>query len=481
MKKSISLFLLFLGSLSALKAQKISWIKSTEGSVWQEQTAQFSTSKSYNQLIEITSSYAQTIYGFGGCFNEVGWKAIQVLRIKDQNAILKDLFAPQVGANLAICRLPIGANDMANDWYSHNESPNDFEMKNFSIKGDMETLVPYIKMAKKYAPTLKLWASPWSPPSWMKTNQHYAGAPYPEKPSISREWGLDFTGLKNGYTASYKGGDGINLFIQKENYFKAYATYFGKFVDEYKRIGLPISMVMPQNEFNSAQVFPSCTWTASGLSKFIPYLGQEMQKRNVRIFFGTVERANHLLVDSVLKDSKAKAYISGAGFQWAGKGAIAKVDSLYPKLDLYQSEQECGNGENTWKYALYAYELMHTYFTGGANVYSYWNIALEKNFRSRWGWSQNSFLTVDMQNKTYSYNPDYYSFKHLSYFVKSGAKRIILKNSPEKVMAFENPDRSIIVTLSNTEETTKSISLFLKGKYINIELEPKSIHSLKIL
>ena len=96
---------------------------------------------------------------------------------KDKEAVLRELFAPGVGANFTVCRMPIGANDFSLDWYSYDEVPDDFSLEHFSISRDLETLVPFIKGALQYQPDLKLWASPWSPPTWMKTNKHYAAKP----------------------------------------------------------------------------------------------------------------------------------------------------------------------------------------------------------------------------------------------------------------------------------------------------------------
>jgi glucosylceramidase len=118
----------------------------------------------------------QTIEGFGACFNELGWDSLSVLVEKDKESILEELFAPGVGANFNTCRIPIGANDFSLDWYSYDEAPDDFALKHFSISSDLERLVPFIKSALKHQPNLKLWASPWSPPTWMKYNRHYAGS-----------------------------------------------------------------------------------------------------------------------------------------------------------------------------------------------------------------------------------------------------------------------------------------------------------------
>ena len=74
-----------------------------------------------------------------------------------------------------------------------------------------------------------------------------------------------------------------------------------QFIQEYAGHGIKISMVMPQNEFNSPQPFPSCPWTAEGLARFISFLGPELQKLNVDVFFGTMERPNEKLVDTAVK------------------------------------------------------------------------------------------------------------------------------------------------------------------------------------
>ena len=254
----------------------------------------------------------QTIEGFGACFNELGWTSLSALNEDDREGILRELFAPGVGANFTICRMPVGANDFSRDWYSYDEVPGDFALEHFSISNDLETLVPFIKSALGYQPKLKLWASPWSPPTWMKSNGHYAAAlSGPDMPP-------------NGLRPDQVGREGTDMFIQEDRYFRAYAAYFARFIQAYRDQGIEIRMVMPQNEFNSAQVFPSCCWTPEGLARFISFLGPEMEKMNVDVFFGTMERPNEKLVEIPLLDPRSRPYLKGAGFQWAGKRAIPR-------------------------------------------------------------------------------------------------------------------------------------------------------------
>jgi glucosylceramidase len=273
----------------------LTWIATTKTSQWQSKDTATTSSASEGKLdVEVQlEKPLQTIDGFGACFNELGWTALSALDDKDKDQIFRDLFAPGVGLNFNICRMPVGANDFSRDWYSYDETPEDFALEHFSITNDFETLIPFIKNALKHQPELKLWASPWSPPTWMKYNKHYAGEM--SEPDM----------LPNGLKPEQLAWEGTDQFIQEDRYFRTYAAYIARFIQEYSSEGIKISMVMPQNEFNSPQSFPSCSWTAEGLARFISLLGPELQKLNVDVFFGTMERPNEKLVDIALLDSKA--------------------------------------------------------------------------------------------------------------------------------------------------------------------------------
>ncbi|MGI4822026.1 MAG: glycoside hydrolase family 30 protein, partial [Janthinobacterium lividum] len=255
---AFSLFVLVPGPSAAQTAA--SWVTTTATAPWQAQPAVRPTAAASppDVAIDLTQP-AQTITGFGACFNELGWTALRLLPAADREAVFRELFAPGVGANFTICRLPVGANDFSRDWYSYDETPGDFAMQHFSIAHDRETLIPFIKQAQRQYPALRLWASPWSPPTWMKYNKHYAAA------AVLPEYRKVFPTLAdNGLPVDRQGKEGHNLFIQEEPYFQAYALYFSKFIEAYRQEGIRVGMVMPQNEFNSAQVFPSCPWTAAG-------------------------------------------------------------------------------------------------------------------------------------------------------------------------------------------------------------------------
>ena len=462
------------GLTSAQAQTRAEWVATTAAAGWVAQPAPKVTASAGPADAEIVLTQPpQVIQGFGACFNELGWTALSALPPADRAKVLRELFAPGVGGNFTICRMPLGANDFSRDWYSYDETPGDFAMTHFSIANDEQTLIPFIKGAQQYNPRLALWASPWSPPTWMKYNHYYAAAAVPPTyhqvvPALA----------ENNLPADRQGKEGHDMFIQEDKYFAAYALYFAKFIEAYKQQGITVGMVMPQNEFNSAQIFPSCLWTAAGLARFVGYLGPQMRQRGTRVFFGTMERANEALVDTVLRDARSASFVEGVGFQWAGKGAIAGIHRRYPALTLYQSEQECGDGKNDWQYCEYTWTLLKHYIGSGANAYMYWNIALRQGGVSRWGWSQNSLVTVDEAARTYHYNHEYYLLKHLSHYVQPGARRLATTGAFTNLLAFQNPDKSVVLVAQNDQDTDQTVRFRVGGHTVAPLLRAHSFNTL---
>ncbi|MDR1919393.1 MAG: beta-glycosidase [Tannerellaceae bacterium] len=488
MKVDSCLFLLLLawmGTACSTAPVVAEFVSTTEASFWERQApvvADAAGELAPDVLID-ASAVRQTIEGFGTCFNELGWTSLSLLESQVREEILKELFAPGVGANFTLCRMPVAANDFALDWYSYDETEGDFEMKDFSIENDRKTLIPFIQSAQKYLPSLKIWASPWSPPSWMKYNKHYASrSTMAMARLLAGQSGSTYMSrvVDNGLPEEREGQEGTDMFIQEEAYLKAYALYFSKFIEAYRAEGIDIFAVMPQNEFNSAQIFPSCCWTAAGLANFVGnYLGPAMQEAGVEVIFGTMERPNERLVDTLLTHPTAAPYIRGVGFQWAGKEALPGIHARYPELRLYQTEQECGNGKNDWRGAVYSWNLMRHYLENGVSGYLYWNTSLMQGGVSRWGWAQNSLLVVN-EDQTFDYTPEYYVMKHVSHYVRPGAKLLQTEGSFPNHLAFLNPDGGIVLIAANEEATERVISIQLNNTRYSPLLKPHSLNTLLI-
>ena len=403
----------------------------------------------------------QTVIGFGTCMSELSHEALWLLPEADRAKVLNELFSPEGGA-FTVIRTPIGACDFSKDFYSYCETPDDFEMKTFSTDRDDATLIPLIREVQKRVPAdvLKIWGSPWCPPRWMKTNRNAVCRP----------------ARVNDLTDEGRIFEGEDGFVCDDAHMKAYALYFRKYVESYQAKGIPLWMVMPQNEFNSDQNFPSCTWSVGQLAKFVGrYLGPALEGSGVELYFGTMERPNPNMLNAVLERPAYAKYVTGAGFQWAGKDALPRVRARFPNLTYVMSEQECGDGRNDWKHALHCWDLMLHYLTSGVSVYDYWNLALQKDGLSHWGWQQNSLVVVDAATRTAVFTPEYYMLKHLSHYVRRGAKRLVTDGSHADVLAFANPDGSVIVMIANKGPTTKTVSVFLDGKTQNVTLPASSV------
>ena len=475
------------------------------------QTVQPTAPAQADQTITIDpAATAQTVKGFGTCFNELGWASLKTLPEETLRDIFAELYEPGKGANFNRARMSIGANDFALDYYSCDDTDGDFELKDFSIERDKQNVIPMMKLALAANPDIYWFASPWCPPKWMKLTKHYAERSISKKliermkkaqeaaakaqgPKPGEEGGVSATSgffsdgplafrmepQENDALPGEEGAEGKTSFNMKPEYLDAYARYFGKFVDAYRAEGVNIQVVMPQNEPNSAQPYPSCCWLSHDLNIFVgQYLGPEMAKRDVQVYFGTCERPDPAKIDTLLQDPESSKYVKGVGFQWAGKEALPTIYRNYPDIDLVQSEQECGNGKNNWEGAMHSWDLQREYFANGVTQYYYWNTSLFFDKPSRWGWFQNSLITVNEADKTWTFTPEYYELKHLSHFVQPGAKRLVLGGTYEEVLGFVNPDGSIVLVAGNQTDADANIALTLGKQSLNVTIPAASLCTL---
>ena len=240
----ISLILLFLLG-GTVEAQKVEWYATTQASPWAKQKVKPERNAIAADIVLDPARRLQVITGIGGCFNEMGWDALNALPPTERETVLQAIFGKD-GACFEYCRLPLGANDFAMSFYSSADVAGDFDLVNFNIDRDRYILIPYIKAARRINPNLRIWASPWCPPAWMKTNNHYASA---VRPAGERD--------VNGLSPTEAIAEHSTGFRMEEGYLKTYANYFARFVKAYEAEGLPLECIHVQNEPCSNQVFPS--------------------------------------------------------------------------------------------------------------------------------------------------------------------------------------------------------------------------------
>ncbi len=408
-----------------------------------------------------TTAKLQTIDGFGGAFNELGWEAIQSLPQNLADSVIASLFDTASGCKFNICRMPIGASDYCLakcaldpqvadhtvDWYSLDETNNDTLMTNISVARDSAYLLQYIKAAMKYNPSLKIWGSPWSPPVWMKDTHSYNGGSLTWTPTI----------------------------------LNAYSLYLEKAVKLYQAQGINFYALAFQNEATQTPIYPGCVFSATQHRDFIKlYLGPRFATDgvNCEIWTPTMNCSDMSYFDAMLGDALCASFIKTAGFQWAGEAVVNQVSQKYPHVKIYQTEQECGSGETgtgLWTYAVTSvYYYMKFYFDNGASAYMQWNMVLAPGGFSSWGWTQDAMITVDTTAKTVTYNPQYYVAKHFSYYVKPNARKLAVMGNFSGQETFQNPDGSIVVVFSNDATSSTPVGITFGSNMINVTLPPNS-------
>jgi glucosylceramidase len=394
--------------------------------------------------------------GFGGTFNEKGWEVLALLTATERDDAIKLLFDAQNGARFAYGRVPIGASDYAVSRYTLAETANDTSMASFSIARDKEKLIPYIKAALAVKSDIHLWASPWSPPAWMKDNNAIDGGNMKDDAAI----------------------------------LKAHALYLAKFVEEYKKENITIEAVHPQNEPGYETRYPSCLWTAALMTKFIgTYLGPTFADRGLtaQIYLGTMSNAeagkDGTILSTVLGDATASKYVKGIGLQW---NMIDSVSGLKSRgLPIVQTEHKCGNypwnpagfptfnpdtAANDHAYGVESWGYIRDWVKAGVTSYSAWNMVLDtagKNLDPQRPWPQNALLTVNTTTKKLNITPAYYVFRHVSQYVDPGAK--VVGTTGGDAVAFKNSDGTIVAVIYNSGAAKTSI-VSIGGKKLSFAM-----------
>ena len=407
----------------------------------------------------------QTFNGFGGAFNEAGWKYLSMLSPADQTKALTLLFDANNGAHFMYGRIPIGASDYALARYTEDEMSGDYTMANFSITQDQQNLIPYVKAALAINSGIHLWGSPWTPPTWMKTGPYYQST-----------------------STAFDGG---NMKSDAQT-LQAFALYLAKWVLAYKQQGLTIEVIMAQNEPNYAQGYPSCLWSSSLYNTFVKtYLAPTFQSQSVsaQIFLGTMSQSSGdgSITGAVTGDSTTMQSIKGFGMQWTmandnGWNFSASSAMTATGLPIWQTEHQAGNypwsstngnegafnsskAPNNYGYGIDSWGLIKRWLKVGVSSYSAWNMVLDTKgtgLDMTRNWPQDALLVVDTSANTLTATPAYYVFRHFSQYVQPGAKRVATSGSLD-TFAFKNPDNTIVTVLYNSGSSAAQTVLSVGG------------------
>ena len=396
----------------------------------------------------------QTMEGFGGAFTEAA--AVTWLKLgPDRRAqVLQDYFDPLRGHGYSLCRVHMNSCDFALGNYAHAGTPGDVALDRFSIERDRRALLPFIKAAQAVAgQPIKLLASPWSPPPWMKSNgqMNLGGQLLPE-------------------------------------YRSAWAQCFVRFIEEYEKEGVPIWGVSVQNEPAATQSWDSCIYSAEEERDFVrDFLGPALESAGlgqVRIIVWDHNR-DHMVerASVVYSDAQAARYVWGTGFHWYGENHFDHVQLLHdawPEKQLLFTEgcQEGGPHTGSWdlgeRYARSIINDLNRWTVGWID----WNLLLDTaGGPNHVGNLCSAPLLADAAHDLLLPQSSYYYIGHFARFIRPGARRALCAASREalEATAFLNPDGSVATVVMNRTAHSIRFTLRCDGTAVQTELAPRAI------
>ncbi len=386
----------------------------------------------------------QTVLGIGGALTDAAAETFYKLPAARQQEILRAYFDAQTGIGYTLGRTHINSCDFSSESYTYVKE-GDRQLDSFDIAHDLKYRVPFIKavMAEAGA-NFTLFASPWSPPGWMKDN-----------------------------------GDMLHGGQLKPEYYESWARYYGKFIRAYEKEGIPIWGLTVQNEPLANQTWESCIYSADQERDFVKnYLGPALHNAGLQdkkiIIWDHNRSLMYQRASVVLDDPAAAKYVWGVGFHWyVGDNFdnVRRVKEAYPQTHLLFTEGCHGPFDfgkiNDWNWGeLYAKSMIYD-FNNGAEGWTDWNVLLDetggpnhvKNF---------CFAPIHADTRTGDlfYMNSYYYIGQFSKFIRPGAKRIISSSTTDHLLttAFLNPDGKIAVLVLNLSDKAQPFKLWLGGK-----------------
>lgn len=386
-----------------------------------------------------TDARFQELVGFGGAFTEAASTTLDKIPPALRDEVLNAYFAPEKGHGYSLCRTHINSCDFCTGNYAYTETDGDVELEHFSIGRDRQSLIPMIRDAMRVSgDKIRLFASPWSPPAWMKTN-----------------------GQMN------QGGK------LRPEYRDAWARYYVRYIREYAQEGIPIWGITVQNEPEATQRWDSCIYTAEEERDFVKnFLGPALREAgmgDLKLMIWDHNRDRmYERAKVVFDDEEASPYVWGIGFHWYEQDAFENVQlvhDVYPDKHLVFTEgcQEGGPHIGSWtlgeRYAHSIIQDLKHWTVGWVD----WNLVLDENGGpNHVGNLCSAPIIVDTISEEVLYQSSYFYIGHFSRFIRPGARRVACSSSQASLesTAFINTDGTIAVVVLN--RTDKQIDFVLR-------------------
>ena len=405
----------------------------------------------------------QTILGVGGALTDASAETFAKLPKPKQQELLNAYFTRDNGIAYTLARTNIHSCDFSSGSYTY-VTEGDKELKSFSVDHDKEFRIPFIKQAMAAAGgRLNIFASPWSPPAFMKDNNNM---------------------LRGGKL--------------KPEFYQAWANYYAKFIKAYQAEGVPVWGVSVQNEPMATQRWESCIYTAEEERDFLKkHLGPTLRREGLGdrkiIAWDHNRDLLYQRASTILSDPEAARYVWGLGFHWyepwsGGEPMYDNVKLTYeafPDKHLVFTEgcKEKFDMDKVgdWKLGeLYGRQMIHD-FNNGTAGWTDWNVLLDEtggpNHVNNLCFAP---LHADTKTGRLIYTNSFYYIGHFSKFIRPGAKRVVSSPSRSALLstAFVNPDGKVAAVVMNRGDQKVSYILWVAGHAAEVTSLPHSIQTL---
>jgi glucosylceramidase len=420
-------------------------------------------SKNLTITIDPSRSY-QTMEGFGASITDSSAHVLYGMQGNVRDRAMSDLFSPTQGDGLSILRQPMGASDfVAGGFYTYNDlvpGQTDYAMRHFSIAHDQAQILPLLRQALRLNPGIKVIATPWSPPAWMKTNGSLVGGRLIDDPRV----------------------------------YGAYARYFVEYVKAYQRAGVQIYAVTVQNEPQNRNPsgYPGMDLPVPQEAKLINALGPALAAAGLdtKILGYDHNWSEHpgdiastppgetpeTEYPTDLLTSSAGRWLAGTAFHcYSGdQTRQTALHEAFPDKGVWFTECSGSHGpsdppaqvfSDTLKW--HARNLVLGVTRNWGMTVVNWNLALDPSGGPHNGGCDTctGVITVG-PGQTVTRNAEYYTLGHLARFVKPGAVRIASTsfgttgwNGQIMDVAFRNPDGSTALVVHNENDDPRTFAV----------------------
>ncbi len=406
--------------------------------------------------------------GFGVAITPSSCYVLSLMDPAERKQLLKQIYSKD-GLNLKVGRLCIGSSDYSPEIYTYDDVEGDITLSHFSVARDEKYIIPIIKEILEIQPDLYLFASPWSPPAWMKTGGNICG----------------------GY--------------MRDKYVDCYADYIVKFIQAYAQHGIKISAITPQNEVNTQHSLdmPSCIWHPEIEARFTCVLKEKLKNNSLdtKIWihdhnFNDVTRVEWLLKNynglCDACDGVAFHYYAGCVEQ------TAALKKAYPDLKFHFTEggpRLTDNYDTDWcKWGLMSVKSLKT----GYSSFTGWNLMLDEHGGPNVGPYMalcGGLVTFNRQSHELLYSGQYKAFSHIAPYITPASKiyplfiddsfNICIAKYPEQKREIEgividNGDGKMTAVIVNPNNRGVQAQIELCGKTWYLELRADSISTVVV-